>query len=1102
MTQAVLSHEDTLTGTITREPPTPPPASPEVSHRAHYARPRVSHRANMVKVILGVAIWSLPMLRPAGPGNTAPADLFLGLAILVTALWFASRRHVMRFPYMFPVGLSILAGAIASTVAYSHAYVSVGGGLVSLIQDAFLLAWCIGIANAGRDPALLRSMARAWAISATCWATLMIIGVFGHISILSGQDLRTGIRAAFTLGDANLAANYFICSLLVLRAMQYPQRRAIRWICCALIVTAIALTGSNGGALVLVITTLLGGIFGMARRRGGGPALIAVAALLSAVLAIAPHVSVQSIVARAQSSGQLLNNSIGREAESSGSRSTILSQTEDLYFNFDNLLGIGPGGTKGAFQKHQFSYVKMAHDDYAASLVERGVLGAAALACLLVIVLARCRRIAVRGLRPRYARVFPRPELLGAAAIAMCISGMFYQVLHFRHLWALLGLVAAVDLWGRRDSQDSPADEPEADYRGVQPVHSHGLTSRRGIQAARLGDLAGHPPGDAGRASQPSVLSRSALLSRALFERTPLPPASLSPGSLPPIYEHRQIIADGIGDHPTLQFPRLSDPDINGNSNDVTVQFPRLSDPDLNGNGNDVTVQFPRLSDPDLNGNGNDVTVQFPRLSDPDIAGNGNGDQPTLQLPRLPKPDLNGNGNGNGDHATLQVPPQVEPQHDRRPAPAQGRLKRISGRLTNLVPAVLTANVAARVVALVSLTAATVLVAHAGGPKLLGELTLLRVLPGLAGVLAGCGLPSATPFFLAGKGRDKPRLKTTIVVLTLAGSLAASVGWLVLSPLIHRIFFQPWHMGVVIAAAVPVFTQLWVATGKSFLQGEDDMRGANWAIAAEEAAFLPVYVALLPVMHGTSLLMTALVGADVLVTVGIIMRLARRGHLRRWGRFDLRQAREICGYGIRGQVGGMLSLVNLRLDVVILGALVGPGTLGVYAVASKFAELLRLPGLAITYVLYPRMAARDHKEAARTVAALLPRALALTALAALPLAVAVPLLPNVYGASFSTAMIPAYILLFGLVGEGAAGLVSAYLYAVGRPGANSLALGVSVVVTIVLDVLLIPRYHAVGAATASAVAYLTSSGALVVCYFVVRKLAPRPRPDAVEVHSP
>jgi O-antigen/teichoic acid export membrane protein len=429
-------------------------------------------------------------------------------------------------------------------------------------------------------------------------------------------------------------------------------------------------------------------------------------------------------------------------------------------------------------------------------------------------------------------------------------------------------------------------------------------------------------------------------------------------------------------------------------------------------------------------------------------------------------------------------------------------MRGVAGRCAKIAPAALTANVLARLGALASLTLATILVAHAGGPKLLGELALLRVLPGLVGVLVGVGLPSAIPFFLAGYRADaKPRLRMTIVGLTLAGSLAASLCWLAASPLLHRIFFRPWHIGVVLAAAVPVFSQLWVATGKSFLQGENDMRGANWAIAAEEAAFLPVYVALLPFLKGTALLMSALVGADVVVAIGIAARLAQRGYLHGWGKPDLRLGWEICRYGIRGQVGGMLSLVNLRLDVAILGALAGPATLGVYAVASKYAELLRLPGLATTYVLYPRLAMRDRRYAAGQVANLLPRAFVFTALAAIPLAAAVPLLPLIYGDAFAGAVVPAYILLFGLIGEGVTGLVSAYLYAVGRPGANSLALGGSVVVTIVLDILLIPGHHAVGAAIASAAAYLTTSGALVSCYFAVRRSVPQSRHPAAALRA-
>lgn len=450
MTASTTSPAAVLNRVAVPQPPAAPPAAPPVRQRA-----------NVLKVVMGAGVWALPLLIPAGPGNTAPADMFLAVAIIIAAIWFTSRRHAMRFPYVVPIGLSILAGALASVVAYSGAYISVGGGLISLIQDTFLLTWAITIANVSRDPALLRTVVRAWAISATCWAAVMIIGVLFHISLLSGQSVREGVRASFTLGDPNLAANYFICSLLVLRAAQYPRRRALRWVCCALIVTAILLTGSNGGALVLVLTAILGCLFRTARRRGAGPAIIAASALVFAALAIAPHVHVQGIVRQAQANSSLLRDSIGRQGESSGSRSTILSQTAHLYLTGDSPIGLGPGGTKVAFQTQQYAYVKMAHDDYAAALVERGVLGGVALICLLIVVAVRCRRIASHPLHDTYADIIPRPELLGAAVIAMFISAMFYQVLHFRHLWALLGVVAAVDIWGRRDHDGRSRDAPE-----------------------------------------------------------------------------------------------------------------------------------------------------------------------------------------------------------------------------------------------------------------------------------------------------------------------------------------------------------------------------------------------------------------------------------------------------------------------------------------------------------------------------------------------------------------------------------------------------------------------------------------------------------------
>ena len=154
---------------------------------------------------------------------------------------------------------------------------------------------------------------------------------------------------------------------------------------------------------------MLGALFRLARRRGAAPAVIAAWQLVASRRPSPRTFNVQRIVQQAQASSPLLKDSIGRQAESSGSRSTILQETARLYFTGDTPFGIGPGGTKAAFQAHQFGYVKMAHDDYAAAPVERGVLGGVALICLLVIVAARCRRIATRPLRPRVRRHLPPP---------------------------------------------------------------------------------------------------------------------------------------------------------------------------------------------------------------------------------------------------------------------------------------------------------------------------------------------------------------------------------------------------------------------------------------------------------------------------------------------------------------------------------------------------------------------------------------------------------------------------------------------------------------------------------------------------------------------
>ena len=399
----------------------------------------------------------------------------------------------------------------------------------------------------------------------------------------------------------------------------------------------------------------------------------------------------------------------------------------------------------------------------------------------------------------------------------------------------------------------------------------------------------------------------------------------------------------------------------------------------------------------------------------------------------------------------------------------------------------LIANVASRLGALAALALATLAVARGGGPEAVGIYVLLRMLPSLVGVVSASGLPGAVTYFLAGEHRGDRRLPLTVMSLALVGGTAGAVLWAATAPLFGERLFPGLPLGLLLAASALVLTRVLVATGKSCSQGSDDLPGANRVIVTEELMFLPAYgLVLLAGVDAFGAVIAALLLADLATLSVAWSRLARRGFFRDAEHPSKDLAREIAGYGLRAQTGGVITLLNLRLDFILLSLLTGPGVLGVYAIASRFAELVRIPGMSLTYVLYPRFARAGRARATESARRLVVKAGLLTAATVAPLWVGAALvIPAFYGSEFEPAVLPARIILLGLVLNGVGAVVTAFLYGIGRPGLNSVAMGVGLVATVALDLALIPAFHASGAAVASAVAYALSS--LVLVWFLIRE---------------
>jgi O-antigen/teichoic acid export membrane protein len=394
-----------------------------------------------------------------------------------------------------------------------------------------------------------------------------------------------------------------------------------------------------------------------------------------------------------------------------------------------------------------------------------------------------------------------------------------------------------------------------------------------------------------------------------------------------------------------------------------------------------------------------------------------------------------------------------------------------------------TGNLAARVLALGALTVTSLLIARTAGAEGVAALSLLRLLPWLVGVVLGGGLYGAAPFFLAGPARTDSSYRPTFPAIAVAAGVVGAGVWVALSPVVHSALLPQVALGTVAAAAVTVASQLLETTAKACSQGIGDLTGSNRIIVLEEVLFIPLYLGLTAagVDHYPAMV-AALALGDLMDAGQGWLRLYRRRFFS-GGRPSLAAAWAIVSYGTRAELSSIALLLNARLDFAIVASIAGPAPLGIYAVASRYAELLRLPGLAMNYVLYPAYAATEEHTARADTRRALRHAAWLPVVLAFPMAAAAPLvLPAVFGDEFRSGVVPACLLLIGLAAGGVTGITSAYLYAIGRPGVVSAAQGLGVLLTVGLDVALIPHYGITGAAVASSVAYLSTAGVLLATF--------------------
>jgi O-antigen/teichoic acid export membrane protein len=371
-------------------------------------------------------------------------------------------------------------------------------------------------------------------------------------------------------------------------------------------------------------------------------------------------------------------------------------------------------------------------------------------------------------------------------------------------------------------------------------------------------------------------------------------------------------------------------------------------------------------------------------------------------------------------------------------------------------------------VALLSLVNVLV-IARTLGPAGRGEVAFLIAVSMLSGHLVSLSLQEANANLAASEPRLRRALATNSVLLALAlGGLAA----IAVAAAAH---FLP-ALGGPVSRALLLFALATIPISilKQYLTL---LVQADYAFAIANAAWIagPLTTAM---VNGVLALLGALTveRAFAAWTVGQLLGVALlcgfiAGHAG-FGRPDAALGRRAARFGAKAHIGRLMEVGNYRGDQWMLGAMVGPRELGLYSIAVAWAELLfYLPGVLVL-VQRPDLVRATRAETVRRALRVCRVGFVLSgAAAAVMIAIAPLLCAGVFGERFHGSIDDLRVLSLGAFGIVAFELLRNALTAQRKPMLSSAAVGVAFVLTVALDLLLIPRYGGLGAAIATAAAY-------------------------------
>ena len=368
------------------------------------------------------------------------------------------------------------------------------------------------------------------------------------------------------------------------------------------------------------------------------------------------------------------------------------------------------------------------------------------------------------------------------------------------------------------------------------------------------------------------------------------------------------------------------------------------------------------------------------------------------------------------------------------------------------------------------------------GPEGRGQISLALMAVTL-GVLAG-GLGGEIPITVWAADQKK-RLSEwfpAVLILGLVGCAAVICVWLLIYRQWHTLFLKgiSLQLFILVLATIPVtvlFSYL-----SALLAGSEQFRARAALSLLEQSAGLIGILGFVVFFRRTAE-MAVLGNLFGLLVGSTAAAYILRHSLMRFLSFSAARNQIVpaLSLGTRGQFGNLASFFNYRLDVFLVNAFLNPAQVGLYAVGVAVSESLWQVPNAAAVVLLPRTARTMDVDATEFTCFITRQVVLVACVSGLLLGLVSPIaIPLVFGRAFSSSVAVIWWILPGTIALCLGKVISADLAGRRRPEYNSAFAFIALLVTIVLDVKLIPVMGIRGAALASSAAYFLDTALLAI----------------------